>query len=165
MPSSQSTDQNSQQAVQGGCQCGAVSYTLSDSPLLTYACHCTECQKRTGSAFAMGMVLPEASLDLQGELRSWQRDSDVGAVNTRYSCAHCGNIIYTVSSTMTGLIKLQPGTLADTRSVFADVHVWTRSAQPWVIFAENVPQFPTQPEDALEVLAAAQAYRDRRNSP
>lgn len=143
----------------GACQCGAITYRVTGDALLTYACHCLDCQKRTGSACSMGMVFPEQSLQLQGELVSWQRTSDKGNSNTRFSCACCGNNIYGIGSNMPGLVKLQPGTLADTSGVFAEAHLWTRSAQPWVIFADKVPQYPTQPDDVSEVLTAVLEYR------
>ena len=43
--------------LEGSCQCGAVTYTVSAEPLFTYACHCSSCQKRTGSAFSLGLVI------------------------------------------------------------------------------------------------------------
>lgn len=42
----------------GGCQCGAIRYEISGPPAAVYACHCTECQKQSGSAFAMAAVIP-----------------------------------------------------------------------------------------------------------
>ena len=43
--------------AQGSCQCGAIQLTVNSAPLLTYACFCSSCQKRTGSAFSMGLVV------------------------------------------------------------------------------------------------------------
>ena len=40
----------------GGCQCGAIRYEITGPPAAVYACHCTECQKQSGSAFAMAAV-------------------------------------------------------------------------------------------------------------
>ena len=100
--------------LKGSCQCGAISLTASAAPLLTYACFCYSCQKRTGSAFSMGLVLPTDALEVVGELTAWSRKSDKGFTNTRYSCADCGNIIYGVDDTGMGLAKLQAGLLEDT---------------------------------------------------
>ena len=46
----------------GGCQCGSVRYSVSKAPLVLYACHCTNCQKQTGSAFVLAMAIHEDSL-------------------------------------------------------------------------------------------------------
>ena len=43
----------------GGCQCGSVRYEITGPPTVVYACHCTECQKQSGSAFAMAAVIPQ----------------------------------------------------------------------------------------------------------
>jgi hypothetical protein len=43
----------------GGCQCGGVRYEISGPPKVVYACHCTECQRQSGAAFAMATVIPK----------------------------------------------------------------------------------------------------------
>lgn len=45
----------------GGCQCGALRYEITEAPQLTYACHCTDCQRPTSSAFPMAIVVPGAA--------------------------------------------------------------------------------------------------------
>lgn len=143
----------------GSCQCGAITYTVSAEPLFTYACHCHSCQKRTGSAFSMGLVIAADALETQGELTAWTRISDQGNSNTRYSCASCGNIIYGTGDSSPQLAKLQAGTLNDTRAVAPEVHMWTGNKQAWVDLPPRVQQFETQPEDPLELLQAALDYR------
>lgn len=146
--------------LQGSCQCGAIHYSLGAEPLLTYACHCHDCQKRTGSAFSMGLIVPTSALAVEGELSAWQRTSDEGNTNSRYSCASCGNIIYGIGDSNPDLAKLQAGTLDDTSRVAPDVHIWTCRKQAWVSLADEVPQFDTQP-DAMTLLQAAMDYRAR----
>jgi hypothetical protein len=46
----------------GGCLCGSVRYRLGAEPLTSYVCHCTDCQRRTGSAFALSLIVPAAAL-------------------------------------------------------------------------------------------------------
>lgn len=146
-------------SLAGSCQCGAVTYSVSATPLFTYACHCTSCQKRTGSAFSMGLIVATDSLDAVGELTSWSRTSDEGNTNTRYSCASCGNIIYGIGDSSPELAKLQAGTLDNTSAVAPDVHMWTSKKQSWLTLPAGVPCFDTQPEDPMELLQAALAYR------
>ncbi|CAA0112294.1 Glutathione-dependent formaldehyde-activating enzyme [Halioglobus japonicus] len=145
--------------LSGSCQCGAVTYTVSAEPLFTYACHCHSCQKRTGSAFSLGLVIATETLDLEGALTPWKRVSEQGNSNTRYSCASCGNIIYGIGDTSPELAKLQAGTLEDTSAVEPEVHMWTVTKQPWIVLPEHVQQFETQPEDGLALLQAALDYR------
>ncbi|MBV1905233.1 MAG: GFA family protein [Pseudomonadales bacterium] len=149
--------------LEGACQCGNVTYALNDNPVMTYACHCSDCQKRTGSAFSMGMIISANSIAIKGALSSWARTSDSGNINTRYSCKSCGNIIYGVGSFTPEVFKLQPGTLDDTSDVSPEVHLWTVSAQPWVSFSGGAPKFDRQPDDPGKILAVATKYRESKN--
>ena len=147
------------QKQHGCCQCGLVQYSLQGDPLFTYACHCGSCQKRTGSAFSLGMVVLTASLEVEGELTDWSRTSDEGNTNTRYSCAGCGNIIYGIGSSNPDLAKLQPGTLSETRHIAPEVHIWVSKKQAWLNLPSAASQFTTQPDDPTEMLTAALACR------
>jgi len=52
----------------GGCLCGLIRYRLTDEPLTLCTCHCTDCQRLTGSAFALSMIVLKSGLHLlQGE--------------------------------------------------------------------------------------------------
>ena len=143
----------------GGCQCGGVRYVFDGDPLMTYACHCRDCQRRTGSAFSEGILIAAEQVSIEGELTRWQRVADTGVDKTRQSCATCGNIIFGTAANMPGLMLLQAGTLDDTSAVQPDVHIWLRSAQPWVVVPAGVPSWQTQPDDMTELLQAAVAYR------
>lgn len=142
--------------ARGSCQCGQVQLTLSGDALFTYACHCMDCQKRTGSAFSMGLVIPADFVALEGECTAWTRTSDDGHTNTRHSCSQCGNIIYGDSSATPGIWKLQAGLLEDTSGLRPNVHLWTRRKQGWVSLPEDATAFDTQPQDLSELLAAGQ---------
>ena len=138
----------------GSCQCGEVRYTLEGEPLMTYACHCGDCQKRTGSAFSMGMIYPLAALALAGQLVEWERTSADGNTNTRYSCSQCGNIIYGIGGSSPDLIKLQPGPLDDTRDLEVDAHIWMKRAQKWVVLPAEALRYETQPDNLVEIYQA-----------
>lgn len=148
----------------GGCQCGGIRYLFEGEPLMTYACHCRDCQRRTGSAFSEGMLVSAEHIDIEGEMTSWQRRSDTGAAKTRYSCAACGNIIYGSADNMPGLLLLQAGTLDDTTAVHPEMHMWLQSAQEWIGLPEGVPGWQTQSEDMMEMLQAAIDYRQSLQS-
>ena len=149
-------------SMTGSCQCGAVTLTVTAPPLFTYACFCYSCQKRTGSAFSMGLIVPTDALDVTGPLTAWSRHSDKGVTNTRHSCADCGNIIYGVDDSGMELAKVQAGLLEDTSQVEPEVYLFARSKQPWVTLPEHAKPFDTQPDEPMEMLAAAQAYREAR---
>ena len=61
----------------GGCGCGAIRYRVTAEPLISYLCHCTECQRRTSSAFGLNMQIPAESLVIeQGKPTSRTRIAD-----------------------------------------------------------------------------------------
>ncbi len=148
--------------AEGTCQCGSIKYKLKEPPVLTYACHCRDCQTRTGSAFSMGMLISSEAIELEGELTHWSRTSDDGNINTRFSCAGCGNIIYGVGSFTPEVFKLQPGTLLCSSDASPDVHIWTDRAQKWLVLPPQVPQYATQPDNVSEIVASAIEYRQSK---
>tara|TARA_R110002074_G_scaffold160908_1_gene318449 strand:+ start:91 stop:561 length:471 start_codon:yes stop_codon:yes gene_type:complete len=153
-----------QKEISGECNCGGVTYKIKNPPLLTYVCHCGNCQKRSGSAFGMGMVLPVDDIEIEGELACWERVSDAGNRNPVYRCAVCGNVIYGLGAYTPGLAKIMPGTLRNTCDIRPDVHVWVRDAQRWVNIPADVLQYQGQPDNFVEVLEIAAANRLQRTN-
>jgi hypothetical protein len=133
----------------GGCQCGALRYEISEAPLLTYTCHCTECQRRTSSAFSMGIVVPDSAFRLTaGEPKLVQRTADSGRVGTLWFCGNC--CVWVCGAPHPGqtgaIVRLvRGGTLDDTSWLRPTMHFWTRSKQPWVILPEGDQIFEAQP--------------------
>lgn len=134
------------QPYTGGCQCGAIRYVLHAEPLRIVACHCTECQRQSGSAFGMSMQIRLADLQLSGPVRTFTRKADSGHDNTGTFCPGCGNRIYNETTRTPGLAVLKPGTLDDTSWVRPASFIWLKSAQGWVPLPEGVRavegQFP-----------------------
>ena len=78
----------------GGCLCGAVRYEVTQPPIVTYTCHCTACQRLTGSAFSSALIVAAEACRFAGaEPRSFQRPADSGRTVTRWVCAECGTWI------------------------------------------------------------------------
>ena len=128
----------------GGCQCGKIRYEITEAPTLVYTCHCRDCQRLTGSAFSLGIVVPEAGFRLSGiKARPLQRTADSGRTNTRWVCPECGSGV--ASPPRDGVVRVRAGTLDDTSWLRPTRHIWTRSKQPWVVFAEGDQIFEAQP--------------------
>ncbi len=149
--------------ISGTCNFGFVTYKIKNDPILIYVCHCGNCQRRSGSAFGMELVLAADDLEIEGELACWERVSAAGHRNPVYRCAVCGNVIYDLGAYTPGLAKLMPGTLRNTQDIEPDVHVWVSSAQRWVTIPPDVLQYQEQPEDFGEVLKLAAENRTRRH--
>src|SRR5438067_13713961 len=75
----------------GGCLCGALRYEVGEAPLMTYTCHCTDCQHITSSAFSLAITVRDSAFRLtKGEPRPVQRTADSGRIVTRWLCPECG---------------------------------------------------------------------------
>ena len=134
------------EAKTGRCQCGAVKYQLTGEPLALGVCHCSECQRQSGSAFGMSLIVPAESFDLvQGELKTFTRKADSGATVECSFCPTCGTRIHHRPAAMAGTVNIKPGTLDDTSWLSPDIHIWTGSKQPWVPISDEVPCIEGQP--------------------
>jgi hypothetical protein len=121
----------------GGCHCGAVRYEISAAPILTYTCHCTDCQRITGTAFSLAIIVPENAFRLvKGEPRSVERIADSGRVNVRLLCPDCGCWISGLGRPDASgelVRRVRAGTLDDRSWLRPTEHYFTRSKQPWVM--------------------------------
>ena len=124
--------------TKGGCLCGQIRYTLKSPPALTVVCHCTHCQKASGSAFSTNIVTQRADLDVAGALSSYDDTADSGNTLVRSFCGKCGSSIMSESSGRPGVAVLKAGTLDDPSIVKPAMQIWTKSAQPWVKFATEM---------------------------
>jgi hypothetical protein len=138
-----------------------VRYRLSAEPLVVHCCHCLNCQRQTGSAFVVNVMIEADCVELlAGE--PVPIDVPRGARSTQriWRCQTCQVAVY--SRYTSGKLRfVRAGTLDDPASVEPDVHIYTRSKLPWVVLPEGVPAFRSyyEPEkvwraESLERLAA-----------
>src|SRR5262245_11006319 len=122
--------------MDGGCQCGGVRYRVEGEPLALAVCHCTECQRQTGSAFGMSLALPASGFQLlSGELKTFSVRCDSGRTKQCAFCPACGTRIY--HQVAASALSLKPGTLDDTSWLRPKSHYWTKRRQPWVVIPEG----------------------------
>ena len=133
----------------GGCHCGALRYEISAPPILTYTCHCTDCQRITGTAFSLAIIVPEDAFRLtKGEPRSVERIAASGRVNVRLLCPDCGCWISgTERPGADGALirRVRAGTLDDRSWLRPTAHFFTRSKQPWITLPAGDEIYETQP--------------------
>lgn len=131
----------------GGCVCGAVRYTLKPGlRMKPYACHCTDCQKRTGSAFSFHMAVMENDCELSGEVDEGHVTQPSGANSTIVGCARCKARIYAKNDLRPGIVSLRAGTLDNSTDMSPQAHFWVSSKQPWIVIPDDVPTLETQPD-------------------
>lgn len=141
----------------GGCQCGHVRFEIKEKPLTVYACHCTECQRQSASAFSLSMVVPrEAIVIVKGAPRQWRRVHESGRVIMCIFCGDCGVRLYHNPERNPKVSIFKPGTLDDTIWLYPVGHIWTRSAQPWFKMPADTVNYDMQPPDLTRLIEAWQ---------
>src|SRR5215471_17325971 len=132
--------------MHGGCQCKRHRYVITGLPFTLYACHCTECQTQSGSAFGMSMPVPRDAIDGNfADLKTWSRTAASGrTVKARY-CGECGTRLFHEPSRNPKIINVKPGTLDDTAWIQPVGHLWLDSAQPWFHPPNDALHYPGQP--------------------
>jgi hypothetical protein len=132
----------------GGCPCGAIRYEIGAIPLLLYACHCTNCQRQSGSAFALNMPVAADTFRLvRGEPKGWRRLSPSGAETVSWFCNDCAGRIHGTRPNRPASVTVRAGSLDDTSWLTPVAHMFVRSAQSWLYlpptdcFDETSPDF------------------------
>jgi hypothetical protein len=148
--------------AEGGCSCGAVRYRLSSDPLFTHCCHCLNCQRQTGSAFVINLLVEADHVELlAGGPQPVDVPRDGGSSQRIFRCPTCRVAVF--SEYGRPEIKfVRAGTLDDPSNVEPDVHIYTRSKVPWITLPGSVPAFEEfydmkalWPPASLERLSAA----------
>jgi hypothetical protein len=135
----------------GGCLCGAVRYVIREGMRLNpYACHCTDCQSRTGSAFSEHMLFAATDIKVTGELDTGEFTSPSGAHSRIYGCAKCKARIYAVSDAREGFASLRCGTLDNSAEFVPAAHIWVKSKQPWIVLPPDATVMDEQPRTSEE---------------
>jgi hypothetical protein len=134
----------------GRCACGAVSYRTKGHLDRGYACHCTDCQKRTGSAFATLLPVAASGLAVVGEPGTVTQQERGGVIASLHYCPACMTRLFTRNPSWPDLVILRAGTLDRSREFVPALHIWTRSAQSWIAIPSHAPSRETQPETPEE---------------
>ena len=127
--------------LEGGCACGAVRYRLVSEPMITHCCHCLNCQRQTGSAFAVNLLIEADRLELSGaDLQPVDVPRDDGSMQRIYRCPTCRIAVYS-EYTRPEVRFVRGGTLDEPSRVSPDVHIFTKSKLDWVALPDSVPAF------------------------
>ena len=139
-----------------------VRYRLSADPLVIHCCHCLNCQRQTGSAFAINLMIEAGHVEiLAGAPEPVEVPRDDGGTQRIFRCPACQVAIYSEYG-RPELRYVRAGTLDRPSGVTPDIHIFTKSKVPWVTIPDSVPAFeiyydPKElwPKASLERLDAA----------
>ena len=127
------------QQLTGRCACEYVTYGLSREPLIVHCCHCTLCQRETGSAFVINVLIEAANVEtFTGEPEPVLTPSESGRGQQIWRCPRCRVALWSNYSGAKDVVRfVRAGTLDQARSVAPDIHIYTRSKVPWVKIPEG----------------------------
>jgi hypothetical protein len=153
---------------EGGCACGAVRYALTSEPLVVHCCHCRNCQRQTGSAFVINLLIEADQVELlAGEPRPVDVARDDGSTQRIRRCPECQVAVFSDYG-WPEILFVRAGTLDDPSAVTPDVHIFARSKVPWLTLPESARVYEEY-YDSREVWSPAslerlQAVRDARTA-
>jgi hypothetical protein len=134
------------ETLEGGCLCGAVRYSVKPGfRFKPYACHCHDCQRRTGSSFGIQLGVMEADFEVEGELIEGSHIQPSGAVAGIFACSKCLSRLYTTNNVRLGVVNLRAGTLDSSPELIPSAHFWVSQKQPWIKLPDDVAALDTQP--------------------
>lgn len=118
--------------IAGGCLCGNVRYSSDAEPAMIAVCHCPDCQKQSGGAFSVNVLVPKETVAFTGDTREqYVVNGDSGMTVTRNFCKNCGSPLSTELEAFDNLAAVKAGTLDDSSWVEPNIQIWCSSAQPW----------------------------------
>lgn len=129
----------------GGCACGAIRYESDAEPLMMLNCHCRDCQRASGSAFAAILAMPKAAVRLTGEPRYYGVTGGSGKTIERGFCPQCGSPVMATLERFPDMLGLQAGSLDDPSRHRPAMDVFTASAQPWDHMDPALPKHAQAP--------------------
>ena len=140
--------------LHGGCHCGAVRFESEGKEIRFLYCHCPDCRKTTGSAFASVLVVEDSGFRVVAGLdRLIPYASSPG--KQRCFCRLCGSHVFSRSETRPGLVLIRAGTLDDAPALRPQGHIWVSAKAPWHTIADDLPQHAEWPPPASSPATAS----------
>lgn len=118
--------------ITGGCLCGKIRYRTDAAPKFVSLCHCRDCQKFSGSAFATVIALPKSAVTITPALKGFIKRGDSGKQITRLFCPDCGASVMEAAEALPGLVMIAAGTLDDSSWVKPTSEIYCASGQRWL---------------------------------
>jgi hypothetical protein len=154
---------------EGECGCGALRYRLASEPMFIHCCHCLNCQRQTGSAFVINLLIESDRVEmLAGTPQPVDVPRDDGSVQRIFRCPRCQVAVFSEYG-RPEVRFVRGGTIDNPTDITPDVHIFTRTKVGWVTLPDEVPAFDVYydsrklwPADSLRRLQAALAYHATR---
>src|SRR4029434_9187529 len=125
----------------GGCDCRAVRYRMTTSPLFVHCCHCRWCQRETGASFALNAMIEADRVQLlQGDVELVLTPSNSGKGQKIARCPTCRIALWSNYAGLGDAVRfMRVGTFDEPDRFPPDIHIFTSTKQPWVVLPPGMP--------------------------
>lgn len=115
------------------CRCGQLRATATGEPVRVSVCHCLNCQKRSGSAFAAQVRFRADQVRIEGRSSTHVMTAGSGNSATHHFCPDCGSdVTYVNHGKFDGLIAIPLGAFDDPFAFTPAFSVWEKRKHDWV---------------------------------
>ena len=123
------------------CRCGQLRATVTGQPVRVSVCHCLDCQKRSGSAFAAQARFPAETVAIEGASTAYAHSGESGNVTRFHFCPACGGALYYIHDFAPETIAIPLGAFDDPYAFAPAISVWSVRKHDWVTITGAVEQF------------------------
>jgi hypothetical protein len=110
--------------------------------MFVHCCHCLDCQRQTGSAFVLNALIETDRIILEtGAPSPVTMPTDSGRPHDIYRCPKCQVAVWSDYGRRPKVRFVRVGRLDDPKAITPDVHIFTRSKQPWITLPAGTPSF------------------------
>ncbi len=125
----------------GSCLCGAIKFRITSELPAVQVCHCTQCRKAQGGAFATNILVDRNAIEfISGQDMIKRYESSPG--KARAFCLHCGSPIFSERSSLPDVVRIRAGLLDEPLQTSLGSHAYTASKASWWPITDALPNYP-----------------------
>lgn len=128
--------------MEAKCQCGQLSVTTPGPSRLVIACHCSYCQRRSGSPFGALAYYPSEKLKITGQATRFERPTATGGIVETFFCPTCGSTVYARVGKQPTILGVAVGAFGDPSFPGPMFSVWEEGKHDWVSVPESAERYP-----------------------
>jgi len=121
------------------CGCGKLRVEVEGEPAAVVTCHCSHCQRRTGSVFGVGAYYPADKVNVSGASKLFVRPGAEGRKMRNHFCPECGSTLYWESDLVPGAVGVAVGGFMDPKFARPTRSVWEENMHHWVQLGPEIP--------------------------
>lgn len=130
--------------IDGGCQCGAITYEAEIDPATVGACHCSDCQAFSGAPYRASAPVAKENFKLTGTPAVYIKTAESGSRRAQGFCGTCGSPIYAAAAENPASFNIRLGGTRQRADLPPQRRIWCNSALPWSEDISAIEKFPRE---------------------